>query len=95
MSTVPKPNHLRLSFHPLLPIRNRELLSVAAVIAFVALCLAGPARAQDNAADPRDQRIKELERTVGALSGRVDALDKPNAGGGGSRADKFTVGGYG
>jgi len=95
MNTVPKPNHLRLLFLPFLPIRNRGLLSVAAVTAFAILSLSGPARAQDNAADPRDQKIQELERAVGALSGRVDAMDKSKASSGESGADKFTLGGYG
>ena len=95
MNTVSKPNHLRLFFLPFLPIRNRGLLSAAAVTAFVVLCLAGPARAQENATDPRDRKIQELEKTVGALAERVDAMDKSKTSYGGSWADKFTLGGYG
>src|SRR5512139_638686 len=95
MNTVPKPNRLRLLFLPFLPVRNRGLLSVAAVTAFAILSLSGTARAQENAADPRDRKIQELERAVGALSGRVDAMDKSKASSGGSWADKFTLGGYG
>ena len=95
MNTVSKPNRLRLFFLPFLPIRNRGLLSAAAVAAFVVLCLAGTARAQENAADPRDRKIQELEKTVGALAERVDAMDKSKASYGGSWADKFTLGGYG
>lgn len=95
MNTVPKPNRLRLLFLPFHPIRNRGLLSVAAVTAFAILSLSGPARAQDNTADPRDRKIQELERAVGALSGRIDAMDKSKASSGESWADKFTLGGYG
>jgi hypothetical protein len=95
MNTVSKPNHSRLFFLPFLSIRNRGLLSAAAVTAFVVLCLAGPARAQDNTSDPRDLKIRELEKTVGALAERVDAMDKSKASYGGSWVDKFTLGGYG
>jgi len=95
MYTVSKPNHLRLLFLPFLSIRYRGLLFAAAAAAFVVLCLAGPARADENAADPRDRKIQELEKTVGVLSGRVDAMDKSNASSVEPRADKFTFGGYG
>src|SRR3990172_6696141 len=95
MYTVLKPNLLRLFSLPFLSIRNRGLLSAAAVTAFVVLCLAGPARAQENLADPRDRKIQELEKTVGVLAERVDAMDKVKPSHGESWADRFTFGGYG
>jgi hypothetical protein len=61
----------------------------------LALFLAGPARAQDAGSDPRDRKIQELEKTVGALTERVDAIDRSKAPYGGSWVDKFTLGGYG
>jgi len=95
MNTVSNKNHLRLFPHPFLSSGIRGFLSAAAIAAFVFLCLAGPARAGENTADPRDRKIQELEKTVGALSERVDAMDKAKASSGGSAADKFTFGGYG
>ena len=95
MNTVLKPNRLRLFSLPFLSIRNRGLLSAAAVTAFVVLCLAGPALAQEDHADPRDRKIQELEKTVGVLAERVDAMDKAKPSRGESWADRFTFGGYG
>lgn len=95
MNTVSKPNHLRLFFLPFLSIRNRAFLFAVAVTVFVVLCLAGPARAQDNVVDPRDRKIQELEKTVGALAGKVDAMGKAMVSGEGPGNGKFTFGGYG
>ncbi|MBP2678998.1 MAG: Phosphate-selective porin [Deltaproteobacteria bacterium] len=75
--------------------KNPWILFPSAVTALFALCLAGPGWAVEIAADPRDRKIQELEKTVGVLSERVDAMDKVKASSGGSWADRFTLGGYG
>ncbi|MEK6778042.1 MAG: hypothetical protein AABY80_00100, partial [Candidatus Deferrimicrobiota bacterium] len=95
MNTVPKPDRFHSRVISFFPFQKYGLLSAAAVFAFLVLCPAGPARAQDNTSDPRDRKIQELEKTVGALAERVDAMDKSKASYGGSWIDKFTLGGYG
>ena len=95
MNTVPKPYRFQSRVVSFFPHRTRGFLSAAAVIVFLAVCLAQPARAQNTASDPRDRKIQELEKTVGALAERVDAMDKSKASYGGSWIDKFTLGGYG
>ncbi|MBI5420580.1 MAG: hypothetical protein HZA60_10860 [Deltaproteobacteria bacterium] len=92
MHTVPKTNR---SFAFVLFRRRSGLFPVAAVLALSILCLARPALALDNTADLRDRKIQELEKTVGALAERVDAMEKSKASYGGSWIDKFTLGGYG
>lgn len=95
MNTVPIPNRsCSLVFFSLFR-RTCGILPAAAVLAFFALCLAGTALAQDNPPDSRDLKIRELEKTVGALSERVDAMDRSKSSHGGSWTDKFTLGGYG
>src|SRR3989337_2058646 len=96
MYTVLKPNLLRLFSLPFLSIRNRGLLSAAAVTAFVVLCLAGPARAQDNTSDPHDLKIRELEKTVSALAERIDAKKVEDSHGDKSHwTDRLKLHGYG
>ncbi len=95
MNTVPKPDRFRSRVISFFPFQKYGLLSAAAVFAFLVLCPAGPARGQDNTSDPRDLKIRELEKTVGALAERVDAMDKSKASYGGSWVDRFTLGGYG
>jgi len=95
MNTLPNADRF-LSFvlFPL-SLRTRGILPVAAVLALFALCPGGPARAQESPPDPQDLKIRELEKTVGALEGRIDAMDRTKASPGGSWADRFTFGGYG
>jgi hypothetical protein len=93
MQIVTKPNGLSSLFPVFSNPRNSGLIRAAAVIVF--LLLAGTATATDNTADPRDLKIRDLEKTVGDLSVRVDALANSKAPRGESWADKFTLGGYG
>jgi phosphate-selective porin len=94
MNTVPKPDRFRSFVLSLFSLIHRGLVFTA-VIGLTALCLGEPARAQDTAPDARDRKIRELEKTVGALTDRVDAMDKSKESYGGSWTDKFTLGGYG
>jgi hypothetical protein len=95
MNTVPNAGRFRSFVLFPLSLRTRGILPVAAVLALFALCLGGPARAQESPPDPQDLKIRELEKTVGALEGRIDAMDRTKASPGGSWADRFTFGGYG
>ena len=95
MNTVPYPNRFRSFALFSLSLWTRGILPVAAVLALSTLCLGGPARAQESPPDPQDLKIQELEKTVDALEGRIDAMDRTKASLGGSWADKFTLGGYG
>jgi hypothetical protein len=95
MNTVPNADRFRSFVLFPLSLRTRGILPVAAVLALFALCLGGPARAQESPPDPQDLKIRELEKTVGALEGRIDAMDRTKASPGGSWADRFTFGGYG
>jgi hypothetical protein len=95
MNSVPKPNRSCSFVLPFLSHGKCGFLPVAAVLALFALCLGGPARAQESPPDPQDLKIRELEKTVGALEGRIDAMDRMKASLGGSWADRFTLGGYG
>ncbi len=94
MNIVPKSDRFHSFVLSLFSPRNRGLFSTG-VLVLAALCLAGPAWAQDTASDPRDRKIRELEKTVGALTERVDAIDRSKAPYRGTWADKFTLGGYG
>src|SRR3990170_945399 len=96
MNTVSKKYHLRLFPLPFLSSGNRGLLSAAAVTALVVLCLAGPARAQDNTSDPHDLKIRELEKTVSALAERIDAKKVEDSHGDKSHwTDRLKLHGYG
>ena len=95
MNTVPNADRFRSFVLFPLSLRTRGILPVAAVLALFALCPGGPARAQESPPDPQDLKIRELEKTVGALEGRIDAMDRTKASPGGSWADRFTLGGYG
>jgi hypothetical protein len=95
MNTVPNADRFRSFVLFPLSLRTRGILPVAAVLALFALCLGGPARAQESPPDPQDLKIRELEKTVRALEGRIDAIDRTKASPGGSWADRFTFGGYG
>jgi hypothetical protein len=95
MNIVPEAYRFHSRILSFFPFRRCGLHPAAAVIALLALFLAGPARAQDTASDPRDRKIQELEKTVGALTERVDAIDRSKAPYGESWVDKFTLGGYG
>lgn len=96
MNTVSKKYHLRLFPLPLLSSANRGLLFAAAFTAFVVLCPAGPARAQDNTSDPHDLKIRELEKTVSELAERIDAKKVEDSHGDKSRwTDRLKLHGYG
>ncbi|MBP2679752.1 MAG: Phosphate-selective porin [Deltaproteobacteria bacterium] len=95
MNTVPNADRFRSFVLFPLSLRTRGILPVATVLALFALCPGGPARAQESPPDPQDLKIRELEKTVGALEGRIDAMDRTKASPGGSWADRFTFGGYG
>lgn len=95
MNTVPKPNRSCAFVLPFPSHGKCRLLPVAVVLALFVLCLGGPVRAQESSTDPRDLKIRELEKSVGALEGRIDAMDRTKASLGGTWADKFTFGGYG
>ena len=95
MNTVPNADRFRSFVLFPLSLRTRGILPVATVLALFALCPGGPARAQESPPDPQDLKIRELEKTVGALEGRIDAMDRTKASPGGSWADRFTLGGYG
>lgn len=95
MNTVSKPDRFRPFVLPYLPNGKCGLLRVAAALALFALCLGGPVWAQESSSDPRDLKIRELEKSVGALEVRIDAMDRTKPSLGGSWAEKFTFGGYG
>src|SRR5512145_456470 len=95
MNSVPNPNRFRSFVFSSSFLWMRTILPIASVLALFALCLGGPVRAQEDPPDPRDLKIRELEKAVGALEGRIDAMDRAKAFREGSWADKFTLGGYG
>ncbi|MBW6503862.1 OprO/OprP family phosphate-selective porin [bacterium] len=95
MNTVPYPNRFRSFVLSSFFLTTRGILPFATVLALLALCLGGPARAQESPPDPQDLKIRELEKTVDALEDRIDAMDRTKASPGGSWADRFTFGGYG
>jgi hypothetical protein len=95
MPTVPEPNRFRRPVVSLFSLRTFAFLFAAAAFALAVVFPAGPALGQDTAPDPRDLKIRELERKVGALADRVDAAEKSKTSNGGSWVDKFTLGGYG
>lgn len=95
MNTVPYPYRFRSFVLSSFSLTTRGILPIAAVLALFAFCLGGSARAQESPPDPQDLKIRELEKTVDALKGRIDAMDRTKASPGGSWTDKFTLGGYG
>ncbi len=92
MNTVLNHRQHRLVFFSLFP--GRKLL-VAAMLAFLVAGMGGLAFAMEQAPDPRDRKIQDLEKSVKDLSARVDAIGKPHPSDGGLWIDKFTLGGYG
>lgn len=96
MNTIPKTGRFHSRVISFFSFQKYGLLFAAAVFAFLVLCPAGPARAQDNTSDPHDLKIRELEKAVGALAERVDAKKAEDSHGEKSRwTDRLKVHGYG
>lgn len=74
---------------------GRAPLVAAAVLVLLVSGAPSQSFAQEQAPDPRDRKIQDLEKSVKDLSARVDEIGKSRSPGGGSWMDKFTLGGYG
>ncbi len=93
MRTIPEYRH-----HPWstsLPVPGRKLLVALAALAILVSGTPSRSFAQEQATDPRERKIQDLEKSVKDLSTRVDEIGKSRSPDGGSWMEKFTLGGYG